>query len=382
MKENGDLIEFIKKKDYIMLNNNLGSGSFGKTVLLQDLSIDELLVAKKYEPEFTSDKKEFYRSFVQEIKIMHKLFHKNLVRIFNYYLYPDVFTGYILMEYIDGKSIDEYIADEYFPWDSDFVDKIFIQLLDAFNFLEQNGILHRDIREKNILVDENGIVKIIDFGLGKITHSIAESKDSKDGIINRYNMAKHPNEFQNGKYTHQTDMFCIAELFERILLKNDITEFRYFKILEKMTKPNTKDRYKSFQEIIDSINKKQFELMNIAENDKKIYQLFCSAICEKLIHYLEERKFENNIDEIIKKLNKNIEENSFESLIQFNNRLINVFVISGYSYNTEETIPCKTVIDFYQWFIDISIEYQKLVIDNLILKLSKIKIKENLDLPF
>ena len=50
MKDNGDIVQFVKQRDYIMINNDLGKGSFGKTVLLQDPFIDELLVAKKYEP--------------------------------------------------------------------------------------------------------------------------------------------------------------------------------------------------------------------------------------------------------------------------------------------------------------------------------------------
>ena len=52
VKQNGDVIPFIKQKDYIIVNNNLGGGSFGKTVLLQDPFIDELFVAKKYEPAY------------------------------------------------------------------------------------------------------------------------------------------------------------------------------------------------------------------------------------------------------------------------------------------------------------------------------------------
>ncbi|MCH1979891.1 hypothetical protein MCG44_09010 [Lawsonibacter sp. OA9] len=52
VKQNEDVIPFIKQKDYIMVNNNLGGGSFGKTVLLQDPFIDELFVAKKYEPAY------------------------------------------------------------------------------------------------------------------------------------------------------------------------------------------------------------------------------------------------------------------------------------------------------------------------------------------
>lgn len=46
LKQNGDIIPFLKQKDYVMVNNDLGGGSFGKTVLLQDPFIDELFVAK------------------------------------------------------------------------------------------------------------------------------------------------------------------------------------------------------------------------------------------------------------------------------------------------------------------------------------------------
>lgn len=52
MKKIGDIISFLKQKDYIMINNDLGEGSFGKTVLLQDPFIEELFVAKMYRPEF------------------------------------------------------------------------------------------------------------------------------------------------------------------------------------------------------------------------------------------------------------------------------------------------------------------------------------------
>ena len=102
-KQNGDVIPFVKQKDYIMVNNDLGGGSFGKTVLLQDPFIDELFVAKKYEPEYDGIKEQFYKNFLDEIKILYKLNHRNIVRIYNYYAYENIYTGYILMEYIDGE---------------------------------------------------------------------------------------------------------------------------------------------------------------------------------------------------------------------------------------------------------------------------------------
>ena len=110
-KQNGDIIPFVKQKDYIMVNNNLGGGSFGKTVLLQDPFIDELFVAKKYEPEYEDIRKQFYKNFLDEIKILYKLNHRNIVRIYNYYAYENIFTGFILMEYIDGEDIGNFIKN-------------------------------------------------------------------------------------------------------------------------------------------------------------------------------------------------------------------------------------------------------------------------------
>ena len=66
MKNNGDIVRFFKDKEYIMLDNDLGGGSFGKTVLLKDPFIDDVFVAKKYEPAFSDEdeKKKFYKNFL------------------------------------------------------------------------------------------------------------------------------------------------------------------------------------------------------------------------------------------------------------------------------------------------------------------------------
>ena len=143
-KQNGDVIPFVKQKDYIMVNNDLGGGSFGKTVLLQDPFIDELFVAKKYEPEYDGIKEQFYKNFLDEIKILYKLNHRNIVRIYNYYAYENIYTGYILMEYIDGENIGDFISDYFAPFAETTLDDIFLQLIDAFCYIEAHGIIHRD----------------------------------------------------------------------------------------------------------------------------------------------------------------------------------------------------------------------------------------------
>jgi len=128
-KKNGDIVTFLKQKDYKMINDNLGGGSFGKTVLLQDPFINELFVAKMYKPMYEEIKERYYANFLEEIKILYKLNHPNIVRIYNYYAYEKECTGYILMEYIDGKNIEEYFIDYMGIWEVSSLDQIFIQLI-------------------------------------------------------------------------------------------------------------------------------------------------------------------------------------------------------------------------------------------------------------
>lgn len=68
------------------------------------------------------------------------------------------------MEYIEGISIDEYAPG---PKDKSW-ETIFKECISAFNYLNQHGILHRDIRPSNIMIDNNGNIKVIDFGFSKI----------------------------------------------------------------------------------------------------------------------------------------------------------------------------------------------------------------------
>ncbi len=139
-KHNGDVIPFLKQKDYIMVNNDLGGGSFGKTVLLQDPFIDELLLQRNMNLNVTKSKEQFYKNFLDEIKILYKLNHRNIVRIYNYYAYESIFSGYILMEYIDGKNIGEFIGDYCAPFATTTLDDVFIQLIDAFSYIRHMGL--------------------------------------------------------------------------------------------------------------------------------------------------------------------------------------------------------------------------------------------------
>lgn len=155
------IVEFVRKKDLIFVKE-LGQGACGKTVVLYDEVIGESFVCKKYAPIHEPLKRELFDNFVREIKLLHVLNHPNVVRVFNYYLYPDKLAGYILMELVRGTDIEEYLNTN-----PEQANQVFLQTVDGFNHLEKHGILHRDIRPQNILVSDDGLIKIIDFGFGK-----------------------------------------------------------------------------------------------------------------------------------------------------------------------------------------------------------------------
>ena len=309
-KQNGDIIEFVKQKDYIMVNNDLGGGSFGKTVVLKDPYIDELFVAKKYEPEYDEIREQFYKNFLDEIKILYKLNHRNIVRIYNYYAYENIYRGYILMEFIDGKTIDKYLS-EYEELDSILCDdptpdNIFVQLIDAFAYMEKHHVIHRDIREGNIMIDKSGTVKVIDFGIGKLVES-TQADDSLRSQINRRNADTLPQEYYDKEYTSLTDMFYLAELLNRLMREAehpDEMNFSYQSILDKMMQKKPEDRYSSFEEIRKAISKRGFVALNISEEDKKIYHSFVDNLYKSLTQYTSERQFNTSPESFSEKLQK------------------------------------------------------------------------------
>jgi serine/threonine protein kinase len=382
MKNNGDIIEFLKKKEYVMLNNNLGGGSFGKTVLLNDPFIDEVFVAKKYEPDVDSEeeKKRFFKNFLDEIKIMYKLNHHNIVRIYNYYAYENILTGFILMEYIDGESINEWIENCSIGLTNATSNDIFIQLIDAFDYLQQHGIIHRDIREGNILIDKNDVVKVIDFGIGKVIQPGENSDDSLYDEINRANSDTLPIEYYNGTYTSLTDMFYLAELINRLLSIFPCSEFKYQHIIDKMMSKKPENRYASFEEVKKAVDQNAFSSLSVTDEEKRIYTNFADAIYSVIGEYTDSPSFNNECNSIISKLNTILSNNIFEKYISNTTEVVSAIVNVGYTYN-HSNILVEDVANFCEWLTNSNDNKKNIIIRNLINKISNKPVKKY-DLPF
>lgn len=372
----GSTVEFTRKKDYIVLNDQLGRGSFGETILVKDPTIDELFVIKKFSPiDFIKDdpklKENFFNKFLQETRILYKTYHKNIIRIFSHYYYESQQAAYIIMEYVEGQNIEDYINSWKPNKPKHFLDNLFIQLLEGFKYLEENSIIHRDIRATNILINTQGIVKIIDFGLGKFMVSDSSEQDTVRGI-NRPNTL--PKEAYEHKYTSQTDMFYIAELFNSLINSNpDINEsyFSYGSHIAKMMEYDSKDRYDSFSELLDIINNQNFTNFEFSQEDKAIYRTFLDTIDNSIYIIWNEQSFVMDTNDFISNIENILRNNRFEDKISCKDEVINSILLSSYDSDPSSEISTSDLTEFYNWFIYMGKSEQQLILNNIINKLSR-----------
>lgn len=368
-----DTIKFIRQKDYKLIRE-IGQGGTGRTILIKDETINEEFICKKYSPYYKETQAEYYKYFIDEIKILYTINHKNIVRVFNYYLYPEVSTGYILMEHIHGASIDKFITDN-----PDKIEDVFLQLIDGFKYLEQNGILHRDIRPENILVSKEGIIKIIDFGFGKITEFTPANKSIS--LNWRYPV---PNEFDNQIYDGRTEVYFLGKLLEDILQKIDNVRFKYSKIISSMIEVDYDTRIRSFFDVYRetiTINSLQNDF---SQHDKKTYQFFAASLVSAYASLSDEVKYNDDIDSIMRQLEELYKNSLLEDVIQNNDKLVRIFVEGTYRYYTQKKIPVSNLYSFIQFLKSLSDDKRKIVINNLWERLDGIQrvVKDVDDLPF
>ncbi len=375
MPSPGEVVDFSRKKQFTYVKP-LGAGGTGDTHLFRDDTTDMLFAIKKYHPKNEKYIDEFYERFVDEIKILFKLSHPNIVRVYNYYLYPEYKLGYLQMEFVEGITIDKY---EYDGWGKDW-ETIFAETIAAFQYLEENNILHRDIRPTNIMIDKDCNVKIIDFGFGKI---LSETTECGESVFLNWPVTELPEEVAlEGKYNHQSEIYFVGKLFYH-LLKNQLETFRYAYIIDKMIKASPDERYKSFGEIKHAITSGVLIEVDFTEEEKGVYLELADGISRCLSNYITAFLPIDNISDILNALANLIRNSALEEFIQNNNHLIRAFIANGFRYNNSIDIKVSCVMAFYKLMNQLPIPKQRIVLNNLFARISNKKvIPEEEELPF
>ena len=155
----------------------LGEGGMGVVYRAFDTHLDRPVAIKILRADATTSP-ERRRRFQQEAKAASALNHPNIVHIYD--ISSSGGTDYIAMEFVDGKTLDQLIGKSGLALRDTL--KYAIQIADALARAHAAGIVHRDLKPANIIVSEDGRVKLLDFGLAKLTETtVYADVDSEAG---------------------------------------------------------------------------------------------------------------------------------------------------------------------------------------------------------
>ena len=152
----------------------LGEGAFGQILLARDNALNRLVAIK----DFRADLSDTARvRAVQEMQVTARLIHPNVIRVYTYGMHAGTKRPFLVMEYLPGNTLREEIREfhrdpirRFTPADPRFVRLVsaVAQACDGIHFAHTQGVLHRDPKPSNIMVQEDGRAVVIDWGLAKV----------------------------------------------------------------------------------------------------------------------------------------------------------------------------------------------------------------------
>ncbi len=160
------------------IRSKLGEGGMGEVYLAHDTQLGRPIALKLLPADIARDQQRLHR-FLQEARAAAALNHPNIAHI---YEIGEADGGYfIAMEYVEGATLDKRIGGRPLPI-SEALD-IAIQIADALDEAHGKGVTHRDIKSSNIMITTRGRVKVLDFGLAKITTADNTSQQISDSQV-------------------------------------------------------------------------------------------------------------------------------------------------------------------------------------------------------
>ena len=181
----------------------VGVGGMAFVLKAEDLLMDRTVAIKILNDEYNGDKQAEDR-FINESKAVAMLSHKNLVSIYDVAIYPDM--KYIVMEFLDGITLKEYLDKKgVLPWKEACI--YTVQILRALEHTHSKGVIHRDIKPQNIVLQKNGEIKVTDFGIAKTPHETL-SPASERAIGTVYYIS--PEQASSKETTFASDLYSVG----------------------------------------------------------------------------------------------------------------------------------------------------------------------------
>lgn len=277
-----------KINDRYQIIKTIGEGGMANVYLAYDTILDRNVAVKVLRGDLATDEK-FVRRFQREALSASLLSHPNIVEVYD--VGEDNGSYYIVMEYIEGKQLKQLLKKRGKLTIPEVID-IMLQVTDGMSAAHDSYIIHRDIKPQNIMILENGLIKITDFGIAMALNSTQLTQtNSVMGSVHYL-----PPEQASGKgATIQSDVYSMGILMYELLTGelpftgDNAVEIALKQIKEPM--PNVKDKVPEVPNSIVNIIKKA-----TAKNPKNRYADAREMNDDLKTCLLKERKDEPIID--------------------------------------------------------------------------------------
>jgi serine/threonine protein kinase len=213
-----DLPEEIPERlAHYRLMEPLGAGGMGEVYLAEDTKLGRRVAVKILPPPLASDPERLHR-FEQEARALAALNHPNIVTIYS--VEEAAGIHFLAIELVEGTTLAKKIPDGGLPLDP-FLD-LAIPLADSLAVAHQSGIIHRDLKPGNVMVSEDGRVKVLDFGLAKLRRDQPSSGDESEmstdlltgeGRVVGTVAYMSPEQLKSERLDPRTDIFSLGVLF-------------------------------------------------------------------------------------------------------------------------------------------------------------------------
>ncbi len=246
----------------------IGKGSMGVVYKCIDTVLNRYVALKTMNIQLMGDenlKNRFYR----EAKILAELNHPNIVQVYELKEYENL--CYIVMEYVEGESL-KHVIESKKPLSTISKLEIVRQIASGVSYAHSKGVIHRNLKPANIIIREDGVTKILDFGVAKLKTSSITSKGSVLGTI----AYMAPEQLKGEQIDERVDIFAIGVImyemfsYKKPFNATGITEVMY-KIVNKMPDyiprankdinyiifkslaKNPEERYKSAEQLMEAV---------------------------------------------------------------------------------------------------------------------------------
>ena len=187
------------------IDKEIGRGAMGRVMLAKDEMVGETLILKFMHPELTAEEASRER-FLREVKYSRKISHPNVIRIHDMLIQGNLSA--ISMEYFESRGIDEYLREKK-HFDTKEGLNILLQVANGMAAAHAQDVIHRDLKPSKILMDDKGLVKIVDFGIASAS-SASDSTLTKTGSIIGTPAYLSPERAKGLEADHRSDIYALG----------------------------------------------------------------------------------------------------------------------------------------------------------------------------